>query len=401
MIEVSEALQRIVSALPVLGTETVSLLEACGRISAAPVVARLSNPPADVSSMDGYAVQAADTTRGAQLDIIGEIPAGHPSDRSVTPGTCLRIFTGSVMPEGADAVLIQENTTRESDRITVTEPVSQGRFIRPKGLDFASGQVVVPVGKRLSARDVGVAASANCPWITVRRRPRVAILSTGDEIVLPGDAVPAGAIVGSAAFMLAALLRKAGAEPVILPVARDTMDSLTTSTSQLDTVDLLLTIGGASVGDYDLVKKALGESGLVTDFWKIAMRPGKPLMFGRMGRTPVIGLPGNPVAVFVCSTVFVLPALRAMCAEVVTGDGTEPARLASDVSANDQRFDYLRATLSRDEDGTLWATPFSRQDSSMMAPLSACDALLLRERFAPEAKRGEMCRIVRFGGGID
>lgn len=401
MIEVSEALHRILAALPLLGTETVSLTEACGRISAAPVTARLFNPPADVSSMDGYAVRAADTVEGARLHVIGESPAGHPSDRTVTPGACLRIFTGSLVPTGADAILIQENTTRDGVHIVVTEPVASGRFIRPKGLDFSEGQTVIPVGKKLSARDIGIAAAANCPWITVRRRPRVAILSTGDEIVLPGDIVPPGSIVGSAAFMLAALLRKAGAEPIILPVARDTVDSLTGSTRQLETVDLLLTIGGASVGDYDLVKKALGETGLVTDFWKIAMRPGKPLMFGQMNGTPVIGLPGNPVAAFVCSFVFVLPALRAMSGEITKDDGIESARLASDLPANDQRFDYLRATLSRDEAGVLWAKPFSRQDSSMMAPLADCDALLLRERFAPEAKKGETCRIVRLHGLVD
>mgnify|MGYP001302365404 FL=1 len=401
MIEVSEALQRIVESLSLIGTETVSLTEACGRVSAAPVTARLSNPPADVSSMDGYAVRAADTQAGAKLRVLGDIPAGHPTDKAVEPGTCLRIFTGSFVPLGADAILIQENTIRDGDVVTVTEPVAAGRFIRSKGLDFSEGQVVVPAGERLSARDIGVAAAANCPWLTVRRRPRVAILSTGDEIVMPGDTVPPGAIIGSAAFMLAALLRRAGAEPVILPVAKDTVASLTESAGKIDTVDLLLTIGGASVGDYDLVKTALGETGLVTDFWKIAMRPGKPLMFGKMRKTPVIGLPGNPVAVFVCSTVFVLPALRTMCGEVTQGDGTEPARLATDLSANDQRFDYLRATLERDADGTLWATPFSRQDSSMMAPLSGCDALLLRERFAPEAKRGDICRILRFGGGVD
>ncbi|MCH4091729.1 molybdopterin molybdotransferase MoeA [Acetobacter sp.] len=401
MIEVSEALHRILSALPLLGAETVSLTEACGRISAAPVTAHLFNPPADVSSMDGYAVRAVDTAKDARLHVIGEIPAGHPSDLAVTPGTCLRIFTGSLVPDGADAILIQENTTRDGHHITVTEPVASGRFIRPKGLDFSEGQTVIPVGRKLSARDIGIAASANCPWITVRRRPRVAILSTGDEIVLPGAIVPPGSIVGSAAFMLAALLRKAGADPIILPVARDTVDSLTDSIRQLETVDLLLTIGGASVGDYDLVKKALGETGLVTDFWKIAMRPGKPLMFGQMNGTPVIGLPGNPVAVFVCSLVFVLPALRAMSGEVTKDDGIESARLAADLPANDQRFDYLRATLSRDENGVLWAKPFSRQDSSMMAPLADCDALLLRERFAPEAKTGETCRIMRLHGLVD
>ncbi|NHO33850.1 molybdopterin molybdotransferase MoeA [Acetobacter fallax] len=397
MIDPSQALTRIVSDLPLMGTETVSLTEAAGRITAAPVLARLSNPPADVSAMDGYAVRAADTAAGTNLLITGEAPAGHPSDQTVTAGTCVRLFTGSVMPSGADAVLIQENTTRNSDRITVTQPVAPGRFIRPHGQDFTRGQPVIPAGKRLSARDIGLAAAAGCPWITVRRRPRVAILSTGDEIVLPGDTVPPGSIIGSAAFMLAALLKDAGADPVILPVAKDAAGDIRQATTGLGTTDMLLTIGGASVGDYDLVKAALGEAGLVTDFWKIAMRPGKPLMFGHLNGTPVIGLPGNPVAAFVCGIVFVLPALRKMTGDTTSDHGQDIATLASDLPANDLRFDHLRATLKRDGQGTLLATPFPKQDSGMMSPLATCDALILRPAHAPAASAGETCRIIRFG----
>lgn len=397
MIDPSEARTRIVSGLPLMGTETVSLTEAAGRITATAVLARLSNPPADVSAMDGYAVRAADTTEGAELRVTGEAPAGHPPDQTVTPGTCVRLFTGSVMPAGADAVLIQENTLRNGDCITVTQPVSPGRFIRPYGQDFTAGLPVIPAGKRLSARDIGLAAAANCPWITARRRPRVAILSTGDEIVMPGDNVPPGSIIGSAAFMLSALLKEAGADPVILPVARDSTGDIRQATSGLATVDMLLTIGGASVGDYDLVKAALGEAGLVTDFWKIAMRPGKPLMFGHLDATPVIGLPGNPVAVFVCAIVFVLPALRKMTGETTPDNGPEKARLTCDLPANDLRFDHLRATLKRDEAGTLIATPFSKQDSGMMNPLAACDALILRAAHAPAARTGDVCDIIRFG----
>ncbi|GBR07069.1 molybdopterin molybdotransferase MoeA [Acetobacter oeni] len=398
MIDPSEALTRIVSGLPLSGTETVSLMEAAGRITAAPVLARLSNPPADVSAMDGYAVRAADTTAGAELRITGEAPAGHPSAETVTAGSCVRIFTGSVIPDGADAVLIQENTTRDGDRLTVTQPVTSGRFIRARGQDFTCGQPVIPAGKRLSARDIGLAAAANCPWITVRRRPRVAILSTGDEICLPGDSVPPGSIIGSAAFMLGALLKEAGADPVILPVAKDTAGDIRQAATGLATTDMLLTIGGASVGDYDLVKAALGEAGLVTDFWKIAMRPGKPLMFGHLGDTPVIGLPGNPVAAFVCGIVFVLPALRGMSGETPSGDnGREKARLACDLPANDLRFDHLRAALTRDENGILLATPFPKQDSGMISPLATGDALILRDAHAPAAKAGEICDIIRFG----
>lgn len=397
MIEVSEARARIVSAMPLAGTETVPLTEAAGRICAAPVLARLSNPPADMSAMDGYAVQAADTQSASPLQILGEAPAGHPTALTVQAGTCVRVFTGSVVPAGADAILIQENATTSDDAIVPTEPVTPGRFIRRAGQDFATGQTVVPAGKRLSARDIGVAAAANCAWITVRQKPRVAILSTGDEIVMPGDALPPGSIVGSAAPMLAALLRRAGADPVILPVARDTLSDIGGAAGHLRGIDLFLTIGGASVGDYDLVQTALGRAGLVTDFWKIAMRPGKPLMFGQLGDTPVIGLPGNPVAVFVCGVVFVLPALRAMMGETGVEPIPEPARLAVDLPANDQRMDHLRATLSRDEQGTLRAQPVGRQDSGMMAPLAACDALILRAPHAPAARAGDICQILRFG----
>ncbi|GBQ98022.1 molybdopterin biosynthesis protein MoeA [Acetobacter nitrogenifigens DSM 23921 = NBRC 105050] len=397
MIELSEARARVLSSLPLLGLETVSIADASGRVTATHVIARMSNPPADVSAMDGYAVRAADALAGSVLRVVAEAPAGHPTSTKVGPGECVRLFTGSVIPSGADAVLIQENVSREENSITVNAEPRSGAFIRPQGQDFAKGQVVVPAGRRMTARDVGVAAAANVPWVTVRRRPRVAIVSTGDEIALPGEPVPPGGIIGSVAPMLAALLREAGAEPVMIPPARDTVEDIRRATQGLESHDLVLTVGGASVGAYDLVKDALGQSGLNVDFWKIAMRPGKPLMFGRLRGTPVIGLPGNPVAAFVCSVVFALPALRSMSGQSVIEELPHKARLAIDLDANDSRFDHLRATLSRDEEGVLWATPFAKQDSGMLAPLAACDALVLRPAHAPAANRGEVCDIIRFG----
>ncbi|NLI27941.1 MAG: molybdopterin molybdotransferase MoeA, partial [Acetobacter sp.] len=277
MLEVSEARSRILEAMKPTGSELVSLPEAAGRVLSQSVRANVTNPPTDVSSMDGYAVRAEDACAGRLLAVIGEAPAGHPSDLSVDPGTSIRIFTGSVMPAGAEAVVIQENTERRGANIFLTENVQAGAFIRRAGQDFAAGDILVAAGKRLGSRDIGLAAAGNTPWVSVYRRPRVAILSTGDELVMPGETLLPGGILGSAGLMLQALLRSAGADVVLLPVARDDEAEIRRLVSGLDAIDLLVTIGGASVGDYDLVQSALKAAGLRTEFWKIAMRPGKPL----------------------------------------------------------------------------------------------------------------------------
>ncbi|MBB2201693.1 molybdopterin molybdotransferase MoeA [Gluconacetobacter tumulisoli] len=396
MLSVSEAQKRILADLTPTGTELVSLAESWGRVAAAPICARLDNPPADVSAMDGYAVRAVDCRSGDTLRIVGESPAGHPFQGQVEAGTCVRLYTGSVLPDGADSILIQENARTEAgDRIAVLSGVATGQHIRRRGQDFALGWPVVPEGRHILAREVGLIAAANHAWVPVYRRPVVAILSTGDEVSLPGGDIPPGGIANSNAPMLAALVRACGATPLILPTARDDAAEIARLASGIEAADLLLTAGGASVGRYDLVQEGLGRIGLSVDFWKIAMRPGKPLMHGRIGRVPVLGLPGNPVAALVCGILFIMPAIRAMSGRADLTVDHDLARLGSALPANDLRMDHLRASLARADDGALVATAFSRQDSAMLRTLADSQALIVRPPHAPAAERGETCRIIR------
>ncbi|GBQ91808.1 molybdopterin biosynthesis protein MoeA [Gluconacetobacter johannae DSM 13595] len=396
MLSVSEAQERILANLAPTGTELVPLAESWRRVAAADITARLDNPPADMSAMDGYAVRAAECRSGDTLRVIGESPAGRPFTGGVEPGTCVRLYTGSVLPAGADSILIQENARVEpGERITALSDAEAGRHIRRRGQDFGLGQTVVPAGRHILAREVGLIAAANHAWVPVHRRPVVAILSAGDEITLPGGDIPPGGIVNSNAPMLAALVRACGGTPVILPTARDDAAEIARLAGGLETADLLLTAGGASVGRYDLVQEGLGRIGLKVDFWKIAMRPGKPLMHGRIGRLPVLGLPGNPVAALVCGVLFILPAIRAMSGRSDVMAEHDVARLGSALPANDQRLDHLRAGVARADDGGLVATAFSRQDSAMLRTLADSQALLVRPPHAPAAEPGELCRIIR------
>ena len=395
MISVEEARARIVAAMRPTAPEVVGLSEGWGRVTALPVTARLTQPPADVSALDGYALHAEDGTAGTRLRVIGAAPAGHPFAGNVGPGEAVRIFTGSVVPEGADAILIQENATRSDDVLLVNEPVRAGRHIRRAGQDFAAGDALLPSGHRLGARDIGLAASGNHPWLVVHRRPVVAILATGDEINLPGDPIAPGGIVSSNSHALAALVRARGGTPVVLPVARDDLASLAQAAEQVAGVDLLVTTGGASVGDHDLVQEGLGRRGLVVDFWKIAMRPGKPLIFGSLGAVPVIGLPGNPVSALVCAILFVVPALDRLTGLPGEAPPMVGVRLGTAVAGNDHRADFLRAGLTREEDGTLVATPFGPQDSAMLRLMSLADALVLRPPHAPPAAAGSVAEAIR------
>src|SRR5215472_6207150 len=309
MITVEEARERILADLHPTPADIVALANAWNRVTAAPVVARLTQPPAEVSAMDGYAVRAADGSLGAMLHVIGSAPAGHPFQGTIGPGQAVRLFTGSVVPKGADAILLQEDAAADGTEVKVNEAVSAGRHIRRAGQDFAAGDTVVPAGRRLTARDIGLAAAANHPWLAVHRRPRVAILATGDEIAMPGEPIPPGGIVSSSSHALAALVRAACGEPIVLPVASDTREAVAAVADAVHGMDMLVTTGGASVGDHDLVIESLKSRGLELDFWQIAMRPGKPLLFGHLGRVPVLGLPGNPVSALVCSILFLVPVL--------------------------------------------------------------------------------------------
>lgn len=398
MIPVAEARARILAPLRPVGTEVVGLAQAWGRVLAEPVAARVTQPPADMSSMDGYAVRAADTAAGASLHVIGAAPAGHPFDGVVEAGQAVRLFTGSVLPRGADAVVPQEAVERSGDAIRLAGAVQANAHVRSGGKDFRVGDILLQAGTRLDARAIGLAAAANHPWLPVHRRPRVAILATGDEVVLPGEALCAGAIVSSNAHALAALVHAAGGDATLLPIARDDLDAIGSLATGAG-ADLLLTTGGASVGDHDLIRSALERRGFALDFWQVAMRPGKPLLSGWLDGTPVIGLPGNPVSAYVCAVLFVVPALARLGGMADAGLQVEPALLGAAVPANDHRADHLRATLHQDEGGRLTATPFAHQDSSLLTVLSRADALILRPPHARPLPPGASVSIVRLHGG--
>lgn len=395
MISVEEARERILAALHPTPAEIVALADVWGRVTAAPVIARLTQPPMDVSAMDGYALRAVDGTLNATLRVIGSAPAGHPFTGSVGPGQAVRLFTGSVVPPGTDAILLQEDATATGTEIRVNEAVVAGRHIRRAGQDFAAGDAVVHAGRRLTARDIGLAAAANHPWLAVHRRPRVAILATGDEIAMPGEPIPPGGIVSSNSHALAALVRAAGGEPIVLPVAADTREAVAAVADAVHGMDMLVTTGGASVGDHDLVIESLRSRGLELDFWQIAMRPGKPLLYGRLGAVPVLGLPGNPVSAMVCSILFLLPALSRLSGLPAAPPPTVQAIAGGTLRPNDHRADHLRSTIATDSQGRMVATPFPVQDSAMLRRLAHADALILRAPNAPAVPEGAEVTIIR------
>lgn len=395
MISVEEAQQRLIAMIAPLGAEQVSLSEALGRVLAEDVVARRTQPPWDVSAMDGYAVRAADVaTIPARLKVAGSAPAGQAYAGTVKPGEAVRIFTGAPVPQGADCIVIQEDTERQGEFVEVREGAPKGRYVRPAGLDFREGEVGLKSGRRLSPSDVGFAAAMNRPWLLVHRRPRVAILPTGDEVVMPGDPVGPNQIVSSNGIALAALVTSCGGVPVHLAIAPDDNSALRRIAAGAAGADLLLTTGGASVGDHDLVRGALGADGLALDFWTVAMRPGKPLMVGRYRDTPMIGLPGNPVSTLVCGLLFAKPAMAKMSGVADVFETPVRAHLRVPLEANDRRQDYLRSKLTRAADGLLEAEPFKKQDSSMISLLAQADCLVIRKPYAAAAKAGDWVDIV-------
>ena len=391
LLPVAEAQQRIIDAVSPMPAEQISLTGGLGRVLAQDIAARRDQPPMAVSAMDGYAVRAADVENlPAILNVVGYAPAGSAFDGVVGPGDAVRIFTGAPVPEGADTIVIQENTEQSGETVRVLEGTAPvGRFIRPAGLDFATGDILMKRGKVLTARDVGLAAAMNVPWLSVHRKPRISILATGDEIVMPGDPIGRDQIVSSNALSLAAFITALGGAPLDLGIAPDEEDGLKALAAGAGGSDILVTTGGASVGDHDLVQRVLGDIGLEVDFWRIAMRPGKPLMFGRIGGTYLIGLPGNPVSSLVCAIMFLAPAIRTMLGIADVLPRKLSARLGTDLPENDEREDYLRASLTRDANGELVATPYGKQDSSMFATIARADALVVREPFAKPAKAGE------------
>lgn len=395
MLSVEAARRRVQAGFGALAPESVALTCAVGRVLAQNLAARRTQPPVAISAMDGYAVRANDLKKvPAKLKVIGEAPAGGAYTGTVGAGECVRIFTGGPVPAGADAIVIQEDTDMGHPAVTVNEAPRPRQHVRDAGIDFAEGQVLLKVGKLLTARDIGLAAAMNHPWVMVTRKPRIAILATGDEVMRPGDPLGPNQIVSSNGPALAAFIAARGGVAIDLGIARDEAASIRALTDGAKGADLLLTTGGVSVGDYDLVQKVLGEAGLEVDFWKIAMKPGKPLMFGRMGAVPVMGLPGNPVSAMVCALLFLGPAIDTMLGLDGPGVPLVPAKLGADVRANNFREDYMRATLSQGADGVPVATPLPVQDSSMMAALAAADCLIRRPPDAPAGKKDDPVQIV-------
>lgn len=395
MISVAEAQERLIAMIAPLGAEQVALSDALGRVLAEDLVARRTQPPWPVSAMDGYAVRAADVAKiPARLRVVGAVPAGQAYPGTVASGEAVRIFTGAPVPEGADCIVIQEDTERQGDFVEIREGAPHGRYVRPAGLDFRAGEIGLKAGRKLSAADIGFAAAMNRPWLLVHRRPQVAILPTGDEVVMPGDPVGPNQIVSSNGIALAALVTSCGGVPVHLPIAPDDNSALQRIAAGAAGADLLLTTGGASVGDHDLVRNALGADGLALDFWTVAMRPGKPLMVGRYRDTPMIGLPGNPVSTLVCGLLFAKPAMDKMSGLARVFPAPIRARLRVPLEANDRRQDYLRAALARSQDGVLEAEPFKKQDSSMISLLAHADCLVIRAPHAPPAQAGDWVEVL-------
>ncbi len=398
LMPVTEALSAVLDGAEPLPEEMVALDAAYHRVLARELAALRTQPPQAMSAMDGYAVRAVDADHvAARLKVIGEVAAGRPFDGRVGAGEAVRIFTGGVIPEGADAVIIQEDTVIESGGITITEAVIPGRHIRPAGVDFRQGDVLLARGTRLTDRDLSLAAGMNYPELAVHRRPKVAVLATGDELVMPGSTPGPGQIVYSNGYALRALARAEGAETIDLGIAADTVEATTQGIRRARDcgADILITTGGASVGDHDLVKQSLEAEGVAMAFWRIAMRPGKPLMHGRLGAMRVIGLPGNPVSSYVCGFLFLAPLIRKLSGRTAIHHARGMALLGRDLAANDLREDYLRARLETRADGVLIATPVNHQDSSLLGNLAAARALVIRAPLAPAALAGSACDILR------
>jgi molybdopterin molybdotransferase len=395
---VADALAAIIAGATPLPEEMASLDAAHRRVLARDLTSRRTQPPVAMSAMDGYAVRTADVASiPARLHVIGEIAAGRPFERPLRAGEALRIFTGGVVPDGADTVVIQENTERDGDHVIIKEAAGGGKNIRPAGIDFREGDALLRAGRRLNDRHLSLAAGMNYPELPVRRRPKVAVLATGDELVLPGTTPGPGQIVLSNGYALRALARNEGADAIDLGIAADTVEATTNAIRRARDggADILITTGGASVGDHDLVKRSLEAEGVEMAFWRIAMRPGKPMMHGRLGAMRVIGLPGNPVSSYVCAFLFMVPLIRALSGRDDVHHHVDQAVLGHDVVANDLRQDYLRARLDASAEGLPIVTPVGHQDSSLLGNLAAAEALVIRPPFAPAAAKGELCAILK------
>jgi len=376
MISVTEALDALFALVRPLDIETIPLSQAAGRVLAVAAVAERDQPPFPASAMDGYAVNAKHAFAGATFQVIGESAAGHGYNAPVPEQACVRIFTGAPVPDGCDRIIIQEDVERIGDTITLKNNLDTNFYVRAKGFDFARGQTF-DAPKMLGPNDVALLAAMNVPQVQVYRKPTVALISTGDELVMPGETPNADQIIVSNTFGLAAMLREIGAEVRVLPIARDHLASLEQAFSLADGSDVVVTIGGASVGDHDLVAEAASKYGVQREFYKVAMRPGKPLMAGRLGDAITIGLPGNPVSAMVCGKIFLTPVIHALQGLPSIPVPRFRAKLSHPLSQNASREHYMRAVF---ENGKV--SVFERQDSALLSVLAASNALIVR---APNA----------------
>jgi molybdopterin molybdotransferase len=394
LLPVDEARKRILDGVKPLSVESIVLDHACGRVLAVDVKAKRDQPPFPASAMDGYAVRHEDVRQlPVALTLIGTSAAGHGFKGSVKAGTAVRILTGAPLTRGADTIVIQENTERDGDTLRVIEDTSKGKNIRRAGLDFAKGDLLVSKGAVLNPRDIGLLAAGNTPIVKVYRRPTVVLFTTGDELVLPGNRPRADQIVSSNSHAIAAMAQQFGAEVINLGIVKDSLKATIAAVGKGLGADILLTTGGASVGDHDYVQAAFKASGVNIGFWKIALRPGKPFMYGRKGKTHVMGLPGNPVSALVTARIFLKPLLDRF-AGLPDGGAEHTAILDGTLPANDHRQDYMRATLVVGPDGRRTVSPFSAQDSSMQRILQSSQALIIRPPNAPEAGKGDSVSVL-------
>lgn len=396
LISVEFAQAELLSAVRTTSSERVSLSEAGGRVLAADLEARRTQPPVSVSSMDGYAVRAAAAAENGWLSVVGESAAGHGFSGTVSEGEAVRIFTGAPLPAGTDCVVMQEDAERDLDRVCLKVTPVPGQYVRPRGFDFNEGEVGLFTGTRLGYTSLGLAAAMNHDSLQVRRRPRVALIASGDELVPPGGDPQPNQIIASSSVALSHLIREAGGEPIDLSIAPDDLGLLRRRIRRGldDGADIVVVIGGASVGDHDYTRAALEAEGAAIGFWKVAMRPGKPLMHGRVGLAEVLGLPGNPVSTLVCGVLFLAPLIRAMLGRADVLPEISSAILEAPLQPNDMRRDYLRGHLLTRE-GLLRVTPFARQDSSLLRVMATANALVIRPEYAPAISAGETVEVIR------
>ena len=395
MISVTEAYAAILNARPSLMAVNVPIRDAYGAVCASDVTAKVTLPPHDASAMDGYAARFEDARhQGVVLSVIGESPAGTPFDGTVGAGQAVRIFTGSVIPKGADTIVIQENVTRNHDVITTTQPAQTARHIRKAGIDFRFGDVLVAKGDRITAAHIALLAAGNHAHVHIVKRPIVALIANGDELRVPGSELLAGQIINSNPPYLSALLRAWGAKPVEVGIASDSRSAIIEKLKLAKHADIIVPIGGASVGDHDHMRAAFTECGLEMIFEKIAVKPGKPTWFGKLGQQLVLGLPGNPASAAVCAHLFLKPLISGQIASTLN------AKLDAPISANGPRESYFRAKLSAHETG-LTVTPFPKQDSSLITPLSQSNALIKLLPNTGPWDAGERIDVIALGVGPD